>query len=269
MLHHLRANPQDIHIIGDIWLTLMDQLDFLKYRLEGYVDVLHLFFGQRDWKGDALEKIGEHILEIAEKNASMGYMGTESLTATGVVWQQREEIARELYNAAGFGEPPGLTTGADYLIDSLRRQGNGNIFQVNVDLGSVIVGTKWRHAKLLEEGGFRNVDDQHLGLKFDETGSMIPKQWLIDVLGPDRAEFLAQQLQNILENQDMAPYISARPYLKPALWYSTRDDITGKMLVQIIISYLMRLMSGLPNWSLKDTVNIQSESDLLESINTN
>jgi hypothetical protein len=254
LLDILRADPNNARIISDIWLTLMNNIDFLQYRLMRYIDIIHRFFTQREWRQEALEDIGERILELAEENARRGYQGTESLSSAGISWEERNEIVQQLYQAAGYGNPEGLTTGRDHLINSLRIGDTNNIFTVNPDLGHVILGTNWKFAKLLEEGGFRDPNEPHLGVVVDVDGSMRPAEWLMAAIGADNA----WELVNELADQD--PYIPPRPFLKPALWYSIHDDFIGKTLVEIIIYYLSRLLKELPLWSHQDQVDVESET---------
>jgi len=265
----IKDNPQDPNLIGNVWLHLMAQLEFLQYKLDRYITIINRFFSERTWKQEVLEDIGEKILDTARDNATHGYWGTDSLRKAGISWQERAEVTKRLYEAKGYGNPSGLTTGKDGLINSLHINGEGNIFSVKPDAGYVLVGSKWRYAKLLEEGGYRNASEENLGLKveaFSLNGTTFsPKKWLVEALGETEAKFLAQLMSQEWKNgENGTAYIPPRPFLKPALWSSIHESFIGRILTDAIIYNLNYLLQDLPNWSLGDDISIYSEKDTID-----
>lgn len=238
---------------------IMLGLEELEIRLTRYVDVLNRFFGGRQWKQEVLEEVGEKILEIAYENASKGYTGTRALQEAGISWPARIPPVKELYRLRGYGDPEGLTTGQDQLIDSLKVGAPDNIFSVNPDLGKISVGTKQKYAKLLEEGGVKI--GGHLGM--DKDGR--PAKWLLEALDAEGSEDpyrdAAKLLSEMINYQ--AQYIKARPFLKPALWYVRRGDDLSTIMVNILMYFLHNMIREMPNWSNQDEITVKAEAQEL------
>jgi hypothetical protein len=181
--------------------------------------------------GPVLEDIGEQLLLMAEENAAKGYGGLPYAGGDVSIWEPRAELTKELYelrSRGAFGRPYsqfGMDTGYHRLIDSLRRFGEGNIFEKSGN--EVIVGTSFKFAKLLEEGG--QAPSSHVGFSIDGT----PKKWLVDVFkdevgvpndpkDPNFDRLMKEVYRRIdqLWNRLKHPrYLPGRPYLKPALWF--------------------------------------------------
>ena len=159
-----------------------------------------------------LEKVGEKILEYAKENAEQGYMSVPHTGNRPVVWPARDVITNELYRASPYHVEGlvGLDTGRKNLINSLERGGNDNIFdRAYREIG---IGTKFRHAAILEKGGIRRMVPN---IGFTDEGR--PKKWLLDamaagIISPD-------VVRSIQERFQQPRYIPPRPFLEPALWH--------------------------------------------------
>lgn len=157
-----------------------------------------------------LEKVAEKILEYAKENASSGYMGVPHSGNQAVVWPHRDEATDALYRASPYHIEglPGLTTGRDKLIESLERGGNDNIFERGHN--EIEVGTRFRHAALLEKGGMRRMTPN---IGFTESGA--PKRWLIEAMA---AGLISPEEVSEIREKFMQPrFVPARPFLWPAM----------------------------------------------------
>ena len=178
-----------------------------------------------------LEDIAIQVLEMAKDNASQGYYGLPFPDQKTTVWDPRADLTLELYdlrNRSRFGKQyseSGMDTGYHRLIDSLTKFGEKNIFEREDK--SIVIGTSFKYAKLLEEGGM--VESSHVG--FHMNGE--PKRWLLEVLALEfgglppktdpnykeilrKAEDKAEELWNRLRHPR---YVPPRPFLRPALWF--------------------------------------------------
>jgi hypothetical protein len=171
-----------------------------------------------------LGAVGEEILKRAKTNATVGYRGLPHSGKQTVMWPARDELTRRLYAASPYHDPdnPGLSTGADKLINSLDRLGDDNIFEMGNR--SVEVGSRFRHADILEHGGVRHLWPN---IGFRDDGS--PTRWL-------REAFSNEEIAEIRAIFNTSRYIEPRPFLRPALW-DVRDTeehtrISAERLVQ-------------------------------------
>ena len=265
MKNAVSTNPEDLK---RFWFEAMRELDDLEKRLNLYIDSFVKFFAAKAWKKDILEMFGLQILKFAEWNASEGYTSTEYLTkqdgSKDTVFKKRAEVVQRLYNLAGYGEPSGLTTGADKLIDSLRPSADNNIFEIRPNNEEVIVGTRYEDARVLEDGGMRDLwqwEQTHLGVSIDQkTGKLKPAKWLVDAIGSyDAAWKLIDELFSLIYSTDA--YIPPRAFLKPALWSVRYDKETISEFVQAIYEgLLMNSRSALIQTKSNDVIDISVES---------
>lgn len=250
------------------WFGAMKELDDLEERLGYYIDVLGQFFRNQIWKKDILESLGLQILNFALHNASEGYQSNEYLTkqdgSKDTKYKQRHEIVKRLYTLKGYGDPSGLTTGQDKLIDSLRPGAADNIFKVKPTAGEVIVGTSFDFARVLEEGGHRALwhwEFTHLGVTIDrKTGNIRPAKWLVDALGDyeDAVDLIMELLQLIY---DTGGYIPARPFLKPALWSLRYDrESIGELLEALQTGIQQTTDIATMKTKKNDVINVTVES---------
>lgn len=246
-------------------VIFMNAIEELSKRLSKYVDAIQAFFKHRDWRQIALEDVGEKILEYAKDNAQRGYEGTEAIRQYGKLWQQRADITQRLYRLRGYDPVgSGLTTGvafasgdgdenftsANRLIDSFDIGHALNVFIVNPDLGIVVVGTKFKWARTLEEGGIKT--GGHLGIRDD----WIPAKWLIEALqikenlSYEEAWQEAFKIRDELVELGTMQGIPERPFLKPALYFVKDQDDALDIIARQIGYYLNRLLtSEMPVWS--------------------
>ena len=256
IVQRFREGQMSVQDLNRMLYNIMLGLDELEFRLTRYVEILNRFFGDRDWRQEVLEEIGEKILEIAHENASKGYTGTRALQEAGITWPSRIPPVQELYRLRGYGDPEGLTTGKDQVIDSLRVGGADNIFTVNPDLGKVTVGTRQQYAKVLEEGGTKITG--HLGI--NESGE--PAGWLLKALDAEGSQDPYKDAIKLLS--DMLNYqaqeIKPRPFLKPALWYVRRGDDLGNIMIGILMHYLHNTVTEMPSWSNEDEITVRAEA---------
>ncbi len=192
-----------------------------------------------------LEKVGEKILEYAKENAERGYAEVPHTGNRPVVWPARDAITNELYRASPYHVEGlvGLDTGRKNLINSLERGGNDNIF--DREHRSVEVGTKFRHAAILEKGGIRRMVPN---IGFTDEGR--PKKWLINAMA---AGLISPDVVKAIQERFQQPrYIPPRPFLAPALWH-LRDTqqhtaiVAATLLAEIYIDVSLekvRLSTG-------------------------
>ena len=171
-----------------------------------------------------LGSVGEEILKRAKTNAAEGYRGVRHSGKQTVMWPERTELTRRLYAASPYhdSDKPGLTTGADKLINSLDRLGDDNIFEMGGK--SIEVGSRFKHASILEHGGVRRLWP-NIGFRADGT----PTRWLTEA-------FSQEEIAEIRAIFESPRYIEPRPFLRPALW-DVRDKeehtrIASERLVQ-------------------------------------
>lgn len=171
-----------------------------------------------------LGAVGEEILKRAKSNAAVGYRGLPHSGNQTVMWPDRDDLTKRLYEASPYHDPdrPGLSTGADKLINSLDRLGDDNIFEVGDK--SVEVGSRFKHANILEHGGIRHLWPN---IGFREDGQ--PTRWLTEA-------FSGEEIAEIRAIFESPRFIEPRPFLRPALW-DVRDKeehtrIASERLVQ-------------------------------------
>lgn len=242
-----QASREDLRAFGR---RLKSSYDNMVKRIQKYMDLMERFIGQKDWRVEYLEFVGEAILKYAFKNASTGYSGSPALDAAGIAWDQRDPLTEKLYNLRYGNILPGLTTGADQLLDSLRIGDAKNIFEVRSQEGSVTVGTKWKYAKVLEKGGWKT--GEHLGVNQYGNG---PAEWLVRAVGEEEAWDIYQQIvERFMQSADPIP---ARPFLKPALWYVRQTGEVVNALIEIFVDNLQRTVDTSERWSMGlDELNI-------------
>ena len=162
------------------------------------------------------EDIGTDVLDKAHENAKQGYRDVPFSGNQAVSWAPRDPITDILYELSPYHTPnlPGLDTGAHKLIDSLQRFGIDNIFDAN---GKVVhVGTKFRHAHLLEKGGTRPWVST---IGFNQYGQ--PNRWLSQAI---RDGLISQEEVWRIRGELSKPrFIEPRPFLYPAMWH-VRDS---------------------------------------------
>jgi hypothetical protein len=175
------------------------------------IDVLHRVERLMSNNVDlCLEKVGEKVLEYAHENASQGYRSVPYSGNDAIVWPQRDEFTDALYRASPYHQEglTGLTTGRDKLIESLERGGNDNIFETGHR--EIEVGTRFRHAALLEKGGVRHMTPN---IGFTEGGA--PRKWLIEAMA---AGLISPEEVNEIRSKFSQPrYVPSRPFLWPAI----------------------------------------------------
>ena len=171
-----------------------------------------------------LGAVGEEILKRAKDNATVGYRGVPHSGKQTVMWPERDELTRRLYEASPYHDPdnPGLSTGANKLINSLDRLGEDNIFEMGDK--SIEVGSRFKHADILEHGGIRHMWPN---IGFRDDGS--PTRWLTQ-------SFSEQEIAEIRAIFESPRFIEPRPFLRPALW-DVRDNeehtrIVAERLIQ-------------------------------------
>lgn len=162
------------------------------------------------------EDIAETVLEFAQENASQGYRNVPYSGNRTVSWENRDPITDLLYEISPYHEShlPGLTTGANKLIDSLERHGADNIFE-NVGR-TVRVGSRFKHASLLEKGGHRPAGGN---IGFNAEGR--PNRWLSKAIRQGRIS--AEEVARIRGALSVPRFIEPRPFLYPAMWH-VRDS---------------------------------------------
>lgn len=244
--------------------NFMNAIEDLKIRMNRYTTAIEAFFKHRDWRQISLERVGEKILEYAKDNAQRGYEGTEAIRQYGKLWQQRADITQRLYKLRGYNPTAsGLTTGkyaepgdeesfaaANRLIDSFDIGHELNVFIVNPDLGIVVVGTKFKWARTLEEGGIK--EGGHLGIRDD----WLPAKWLVEALQEKENLSYEEAWQEAFDIRDelmelgTMQGIPERPFLKPAIWFVKDEDEALDIIAQQIGYYLGRVLTTeMPVWS--------------------
>lgn len=252
-----------------IFFQIMEAMEMLQERMIKYFDQEHGFFVKmfkhRQWRIEALEEIGTKILEYAKENTLTGYTGNAILDAAGVSWDQRAKITKRLYALRGYDpNAPGLFTDSTrqieeseredssvgFLVDSLNIGDGLNVFEVHPDLGVVVVGTRFKHAEVLENGGPK--EGGHLGLGKDDW---TPAKWLVTALkneygeGSRSDEEAWQEALNIRDELlDSSQTLPSRPFLKPALIYVWENENALDIMAKILGYHLKYLISDLPDW---------------------
>lgn len=230
------------------YFAVMEAIEQLEARILKYFRIIKEALMDRGWTSEFLEDIGEKILEYALENASEGYVGVpKGKTKTGgdqAAYKKRESIVEELYMARFGRVPEGLTSGGDHLLNSLQMYDQHNIFEVKAPnkgaTPSVTVGTKWIHAKQIEEGTYnakRGIHNLawHLGMSNNPENSIedpIPAKWLIDEKGYEIAKEMVDELAELIKKEEK---FEPRPFLKPALWYVRFGKEYITMLIDAIL----------------------------------
>ena len=158
-----------------------------------------------------LEAVGEEILRRAKANAEQGYMSLPFTGDEAITWAKRDRITERLYSLspyhAGYS-PSGMDTGRRKLIGSLERHGEDNIFDLGIR--DIEVGTRFKHASLLEKGGVRK-PFPNIGFRSDGS----PNRWLVEAL---QAGLITQEEINEIRSHLFHPQpMEARPFLRPAM----------------------------------------------------
>lgn len=170
-----------------------------------------------------VETVAEKTLELAKENAETGYGGVKHSGNRPVLWAPRHPVTELLYSLSPYHFPSetGLSAGGDKLFDSLERSGIDNIFE-KIGL-SVRIGTKFRHAHLLEKGGIRPAFPN---IGFNADGS--PKKWLREAASRNTIESIYSQIST-------PQVMPARPFLYPAMWHMQDTETHTAILVNILL----------------------------------
>jgi len=156
-----------------------------------------------------VEDVAEETLRMARENARNGYRGIPYGSES---WSPRDPITKLLYELSPYHTPnlSGLDTGAHRLIESLERGSQDNIFDIKGL--EVTVGTKFKHAKILEEGGLRRMVPN---IGFTPDGA--PNRWLRRAIADGRIS--SEQVDEIRQRFMTPRMIEPRPFLRPAKYF--------------------------------------------------
>lgn len=258
MLRAVRENRVD-----QIFFAVMDELDKMKERLLRYFEDFAKILKDRDFRDQVLTDVGTKIINYARENAETGYVSGGILSEVGVQWEQRAELTKRLYTLKGYDpNSPGLYAARNSMhdnemeasslgrfIESLSIGTDLNIFLVKPDVGIVILGTRFRFARVLEEGGTRF--GSHLGIREDWS----PTKWLLDALveveglTTDEAWTEAFKIRDQLIEYGSLRGIPPRPYLKPALYYVYNQDEAIEIICKLLGNNLKNIFENMPIWS--------------------
>lgn len=196
------------------------------------------------------EDIGKKVLEFAKENASQGYRSVPYSGNRSVSWAPRDPITDLLYEISPYHTPflPGLDTGARRLLDSLERHGTDNIFELKGK--TVRVGSKFKHASLLEKGGHRP-----MGSNIGFTAGGAPNRWLTRAMREGLIS--TEEVWRIREVFSQPRFIEPRPFLYPAMWH-VRDS---GLHVAICSRTLIRELQT--DLELERVANIRGEVDIV------
>lgn len=264
--------------IEQIYFKVMDEAEELSRRLIRYFEIIIQFFRDREWRSEALEDVGTKILDYARENVEHGYDGTDVLNAVGVQWQQRAALTQRLYFLRGYDpQASGMFTGGGLIgeneeseessvgrfVDSFRIGDNLNVFVVHPDIGVVVIGTRFRYAKVLEDGGAKT--GGHLGVRDDWS----PAKWLLDALmekeslSAEEAWDEAFKIRDQLVELGSLRGIPPRPFLKPALWYVYDQDEALDIICKILGYHLRYMFENMPHWSqIYDNIKVTTGDNL-------
>jgi hypothetical protein len=105
---------------------------------------------------EILDLIGREGLNRARQNAQNYYHGRPfEPSSSSYPKANRSPLTIALYGASPYHtEEPGISSGQDWLIESLEPHGDRNIFNFESG-GSVVIGSSNRLAKIIESGGRR------------------------------------------------------------------------------------------------------------------
>ena len=177
------------------------------------------------------EDIGAKVLEFAHENAKQGYRDVPYTGGNVVNWAPRDPITDLLYEISPYHTPflPGLDTGASKLIDSLERFGPDNVFDA---VGNTVrVGTRFKHAHLLEKGGHRP-SGRNIG--FTQEGT--PNRWLAKAM---RDGIISpEEVWRIREELSRPRFIEPRPFLHPAMWHVRDNELHTGICAKTILREL-------------------------------
>lgn len=175
-----------------------------------------------------VETVAEKTLEFAKENAETGYEKVEYSGNRPVTWMPRDPVTKRLYGISPYHHPSrtGLSAGGDKLFDSLERSGIDNIFE-KVGL-SVIIGTNFRHAHLLERGGIRP-SIPNIGFNDDRS----PKKWLVQAVSAGLISW--DEISDIRERIFTPQVMPARPFLLPAMWHMQDTETHTAICVNILL----------------------------------
>lgn len=267
--NYINENRMDL-----IFFKIMNSTKELKERLMRYFEDFPKLFKDRSLRTEILQQVGSKILDYAKQNVESGYTGTESIDHFDTQWVQRSEITKRLYTLRGYNpEAEGMFTRATVdqdgqessslgiFVDSFSIGTNLNIFLVKADVGIVVLGTRFKHAEVLENGGKRT--GSHLGFPEDETGQPHIAGWLIQALidvegySEDMAELKAKEIYNELQLLSTEK-IPSRPFLKPALYYVQHRHEAIEIINEIILYDLKRKFENMPMWAqMYDKITVE------------
>ena len=170
------------------------------------------------------EDVAEELLRMAKENARNGYRG---IPYGNENWADRDPITKLLYELSPYhtSNLPGLDTGARRLIESLERGGQDNIF--NISGLEVTIGTRFKHAKLLEEGGLRRTAPN---IGFTREGN--PNRWLSRAI--DQGLISEAEVQQIRQKFMTPRMIEPRPFLRPAKRFMEDSGVHMEKAVQTL-----------------------------------
>lgn len=184
----------------------------------------------------ALNAVATETLEMAKDNADEGYRGLPYPGRGAGAWAPRDAVTDLLYSLSPWHMEglPGLTTGRDQLINSLKKGDRFNIFEVEDN--SITIGSRFRYADLLEHGGPRPSDVPPLGFKFGANGLM-PTRWLRNNASPSEIDWILSQVEG-------TQYIPPRPFLFPAMWFMEDKEWHTGIMAEVLIRELEHRLSS-------------------------
>jgi len=204
-------------------------------RMEDIINKTERVIDENMWL--CLETVGEKVLEFAHENAENGYHGVRYSGNAPVVWPARDEDTDALYRASPYHTEglSGLDTGRRKLLDSLERLGDDNIFDVGHR--EIDIGTRFRHAAILEKGGIRSMSPN---IGFTEGGA--PRKWLVEAMA---AGLISPERVNEIREKFMQPrYVPPRPFLLPAVSHIRDTEQHTGIVASIIEKKIQSTLSS-------------------------